>query len=61
MTFDTGVDLVGIQVLNHRRLRCKQKGRVVDVGSRLADDIKEFGHEVEEVDSSVGKRADINE
>ena len=52
---------MGVQLPNHRRLRCKQKGGVVDVGSRLPDDIEEFGHETEEVDSGVGKRADINE
>ena len=52
---------MGIQVPNHRRLRCKQKGGVVDVGSRLPDDIEEFGHESEEVSSGAGKRADISE
>ena len=34
---------------------------MVDVGSRLPDDVEEFSHEAEEVDSGVGKRADINE
>ena len=29
--------------------------------SRLPDDIEEFGHETEEVDSGVGKRANISE
>ena len=31
------------------------------MGSRLPDDMEEFGHEAEEVDSGVGKRADISE
>ena len=52
---------MGIQLPNHRRLRCKQKGGVVDVGSRLPDDVEEFGNESEEVDSGIGKRVDINE
>ena len=51
---------MGIQLPNHRRLRCQQKGGVVDVGSRLTDDIKEFSHKMEVVSDSVEKGVNIN-
>ena len=52
--------MLGIHIPNRRRLRGKQKCGVVDVRSRLADNIKEFRHETEAVGGGVDKRADFN-